>query len=197
MFYAIVLSNSNSNIDTTLKIINLIIIIIIIIIITYHVVLPPSRMGSRVKSDNAHTIIQLTPISPYNGCMCLDISSCAHFTDYPNYIMKRHPTYLGVTSHRAQEGAPKEPRNQAKMAAESQSSTYAPWRSLYSFSTFAHCLAASAVIPLLPMATFTQCIQHNLGLPHSRPPLTSAINFLLAIRYAQIFSICPNHLSTL
>ena len=37
-------------------------------------------------------------------------------------------------------------------------------------------------IPLLPNATFTPSIQSNLGLPRTRPPLTSAINTLLAIR---------------
>ena len=33
--------------------------------IIYHDILPPSRWGSHVKSDHAHTIIQHTPLSPY------------------------------------------------------------------------------------------------------------------------------------
>ena len=37
----------------------------------------------------------------------------------------------------------------------------------------------------------------NLGLPRTRPPLASAINTLLAIRYSSILSTCPNHLNTL
>ena len=58
--------------------------------------------------------------------------------------------------------------------------------------------AASTVIPLLPYkATFTPSIQPNLGLPRTRPPLTSAINTLLAIRYSSILSTCPNHLNIL
>ena len=68
---------------------------------------------------------------------------------------------------------------------------------LYSFQSFAHCCAASLVIPLLPKAIFTPSIQPNLGLPHTRPPLTSAINTLLAIRYSSILSTCLNHLNTL
>ena len=35
------------------------------IIIIYLDCLPPPRRGSRVKSDNTHTIIKYTPISPY------------------------------------------------------------------------------------------------------------------------------------
>ena len=57
--------------------------------------------------------------------------------------------------------------------------------------------AASTVIPLLPKITCTASIQHNLGLPRTSPPLTSAINTLLAIRYSSILSTCPNHLNTL
>ena len=37
---------------------------IIITIIICHDLLPPPRMGSHVKSDNTHTVIQLTPFSP-------------------------------------------------------------------------------------------------------------------------------------
>ena len=44
---------------------------------------------------------------------------------------------------------------------------------------------------LLPKAIFTASIQRNLGLPRTRPPLTSAINTLLAIRYSFILCMCP------
>ena len=37
----------------------------------------------------------------------------------------------------------------------------------------------------------------NIGLPRTRPPLTSAINTLLAIRYSTIRFTCRNHLNTL
>ena len=65
------------------------------------------------------------------------------------------------------------------------------------FRSFAHWRAASTVIPLFSKATFTPSIQPNLGLPRTRPPLTSAISTLLAIRYSSILSTCPNHLNTL
>ena len=70
-------------------------------------------------------------------------------------------------------------------------------RALHSFRSFAHCRAASIVIPLLPKATFTPSIQPNLGLPLTHPLLTSAISTLLAIRYSSILSTCRNHLNTL
>ena len=71
--------------------------------------------------------------------------------------------------------------------------SYLCTRALHSFRSFAHWRAASTVIPLLPKAT----IQPNLCLPRTRPPLTSSINALLAIRYSSILSTCPNHLNTL
>ena len=66
-----------------------------------------------------------------------------------------------------------------------------------SFQSFTHWCTASTVIPLLPKATFTPSIQPNLSLPRTCPPLTSAINTLLAIQYSSILSTCPNHLNTL
>ena len=44
----------------------------VIIIIIYHDFLPPPRRGSHVKSDNTHTIIQHTPLSPYTWHLRLD-----------------------------------------------------------------------------------------------------------------------------
>ena len=72
--------------------------------------------------------------------------------------------------------------------------SYICTRALHSF---AHWHAASTAIPLLLKATFTPSIQPSLGLPGTRPPLTSAINTLLDIRYSSILSTCPNHLNTL
>ena len=45
-------------------------------------------------------------------------------------------------------------------------------------------------------------IQHtftppNLGLPHTRSPLTPTINTLLAIRYSSMLFMYTNHLNTL
>ena len=62
---------------------------------------------------------------------------------------------------------------------------------------FFDCCSASTVIPLLSMASFTPSIHPNLQLPHTRPPLTSAIITILAIQYSSIRSTCPNHLNTL
>ena len=69
---------------------------------------------------------------------------------------------------------------QAKMAAWN-SFSYICTRALHAFRSFAPCRASSTVIPLLPKATFTPSIQPNLGLPRTRPPLTSAINTLLCV----------------
>ena len=65
-------------------------------------------------------------------------------------------------------------------------------RDLHSFLSFAHCRAASTFIPLLLKATFTPSIQPNLGQRRTRPPLTSAINTLLSLRYSSILSTWPH-----
>ena len=57
--------------------------LIIIIIIICHDFLPPSRMGSHVKSDYSRTIIKHSPLCPYTRHLRLDISSCAFHTVYP------------------------------------------------------------------------------------------------------------------
>ena len=81
----------------------------------------------------------------------------------------------------AWEGGQKRTQSQAKMAAWN-SFSYICNRALHSLRSFAHCRSPSTVIPLLPKATFTPSFQPNLGLPRTRPPLTSAINTLLVIR---------------
>ena len=55
----------------------------------------------------------------------------------------------------------------------------------------------SQVIALLPNSTFTSPILSNLCLPSGRPPLKSAINTLLVIRYSPILSTCSNHINIL
>ena len=99
-------------------------------------------------------------------------------------------------NHQSTGGRSERTQRQAIMAA-CNSFSYICTRALHSFRSFAHCRAASTVIPLLLKATFTPTIQPNLGLPRTRLTLTSAINTLLAIRYSSILSICPNHLNTL
>ena len=84
-----------------------------------------------------------------------------------------------------------------KWSRETHSVTYVP-----GFST----LSDLSCIVAQPTPSFLYCprpplitpsIQPILGLPRNRPPLSSAINTLLAIRYSSILSTCPNHLNTL
>ena len=69
----IVISDRKENALLNLIIIIIIIIIIIvIIIILYRDILPPSRRGSHVESDYAHTIVETHPLDhiptgSYNG----------------------------------------------------------------------------------------------------------------------------------
>ena len=60
-------------------------------------------------------------------------------------------------------------QGQAKMAAWN-SFIFICIRGLHFFRSSTHWSAASTVIPLLPKDTFTLSIQHNLGLPRTRPP---------------------------
>ena len=66
------------------------------------------------------------------------------------------------------------------------------WEALHSFRSF-----AQPPPSFLSKATSTPSIQPNLGLHHTSPTLTSAINTLMAIRYSSVLSTCPNHLNTL
>ena len=61
---------------------------------------------------------------------------------------------------------------------------------LQSFLSFAHCSAASAVIPLLPKATFTPSIQPNLSLPRTRFLNPSHLTVLMSkpSQYSKIHS---------
>ena len=75
-----------------------VIIIIIIIIIIIHDLLSPSRRGCHVKPDNALTIIQYTPLSPYTRQLRLGYQQLRPFTLHPNRVMVRHPTLFQVMS---------------------------------------------------------------------------------------------------
>ena len=145
------------------------------LIIMHHDFLPPPRMGSHVKSDNKHTHShQDTPWDIYlthepwfsvvaPSLRFIPTASCHGIPPLSMWLPPEH----GMRSERTQ--------CQAKMD-QWNSFSYICTRSLHSFRSFAHCRAASTVIP---------------------PPLTSAINTLLAIRYSSILSTCPNHLNTL
>ena len=150
-------------------------------IIIYHDFLPPPRKDSNDKSDNTHTIIQYTLLAQILDTCALIFSS---WVQSP-HVTASHPSEGGNYRSTGEWSEIKQGR--VKMAAWN-SFSYICTRALHSFLSFAHCPAASIVIPLLPKATFTPSIQPTLGLSHTRPPLTSAINTLLAIRYSSILS---------
>ena len=142
---------------------------------------------------NTH-IYQNAPLAHIPDNCSVIFISCAFFTVYPNHIVDRHPTPLQVITTRAREGGPKEHRTKQNGSVKLiQLHIHQGSPIFYIF----YSRAASTVTPLSPKATFIPSIQPNLGLPHIRPPLTSAINTLLAIRYSSILSTCPNHLNTL
>ena len=105
-----------------------------------HDFLPPPRRGSHVKSDNAHTQLSNTPLSPYAYL------TTAPWASLVAPYLQFTPTSLQAITNRAREGGPKE-HGQAKMAAWNWCS-YICTRALHSFLCFTHCRAASAVIPL-------------------------------------------------
>ena len=127
----------------------------------------------------------------------LIFSSCTLFAVYPNRILAVTAFHHSSgDNHQSTRGRSERTQGQAKMA-EWNSFSYICTRALHYFRSFTYYREASTVTPLLPKATFTPSIQPNLGLPSTRPPLTSTINTLLAIRYSSILSTCPNHLNTL
>ena len=135
-------------------------------------------MSSQVKHTHSQ---QDTPLSPYTWQLSLDVQKLRPFysLSQPYHVTASLP--FPCDNHQIMGGRSERTQRQAKMAALN-SLSYICTRALHAFRSFAHCRAASTVIPLLPNATFTPSIQPNLGLPRTRPPLTSAINTLLAIR---------------
>ena len=150
-------------------------------------------MSSQIKHTHSH---QDTPLSPYTWRLSLDFQSLHPFysLSQPHHATASLPS--PCDNHQSMGGRSERTQGQAKTAAWNSFSSIWP-RALHSFRSFAHCRGASTVIHLLPNATFTPSIQPNLGLQRTNPPLTSAINTLLAIRYSSILSTCPNHLNTL
>ena len=151
--------------------------------------------------NNYYYYTQSSYIHPYahifDTSCDLIFSICALFTVYPNSIMERHPTLLQVITTRGREGCPKEHRAMQKLPRKTHSVTYAPGLSTISYLSriVEHPPPSFLFCPI--KATFTPSIQPDLGLPRTRPPFTSAIYTLLAIRYSSILSTCPNHLNTL
>ena len=150
-------------------------------------------MSSQITRTHRH---QDTPLSQYTWQLSLDFQYLRPFYS----LSQSHHVTASLPSpcdnHQRMGGRSERKQGQAKMTAWN-SFNYICTRALHSFRSFAHHRAASTVIPLLPKATFTTSIQPNLGLPRTRPPLTSTINILLAIRWSSILSTCPNYLNTL
>ena len=134
-----------------------------------------------MSSQTTHTVINIHPLAHIFDICVLIFSSCASHHSLRD-------------KHQSTRGWFERTQGQAKMSAWN-SFSYICTRALHSSRYFAHWRADTAVIPLLPKATFTPSIQPNLGLPRTRPPLTSAIITLLAIRYSFTLSTCPNQLN--
>ena len=150
-------------------------------------------MSSQITHTHTHTHNhQGTPLSPYTWLLSLDFQELGPFysLSQPHHVTASLPS--PCDNYQSTGGRSERTQCQAKISAWN-SFSYICTRALHSFRSFAHCRAASTVIPLLPKATFTPSIQPNIGLPRTRPPLTSGINTLLAIRYASILSTSPNH----
>ena len=149
-------------------------------------------MSSQITLTQASNIHLVTHILE----ICFLISSCCVlFSVYPNRIMSRHPTPLQVITTRAREGGPKEHMAKQKWPLETHSLTFAPGLSTLSY--LSRIVSQSQPSFSVSKATLIPSIQPNIGLPSTRPPLTSDINTLLAIWYSSILSTCPNHLNTL
>ena len=132
----------------------------------------------------------LTPVPCFSA-----VTPFLQFTPTTSHATASHPS-LG-DNHQSMGGG-KRRQGQQKWPRETHSISYALGLSTlpYLSRIVAHCRAASTVILLMPKATFTPSIQPNISLPRTRPPLTSAVNNLLAIRYSSILSTCPSHLIT-
>ena len=99
---------------------------------------------------------------------------------------KRHPTPLQVITTRARESGPKEHRaRQNSRVILIQVLMHLGSRHFPIFRALSGSLHRHS---LLPKAAFPPSIQPNLGLPRTRPPLTSDINTLLALRFSSILS---------
>ena len=83
-----------------------------------------NKNGSYVKSDNAHTMIQHTPLSPYIRHLHLDFQWLCpfHSLSRQNHVMASYPS-PGDKTTRAREGSPKLDGTNQKWLCETQSVT--------------------------------------------------------------------------
>ena len=122
-------------------------------------------MSSQVKHTHSH---QDTPLSPYTWQLTLDVQYLRPFysLSQPHHVTAPLPS--PCDNHQSMGGRSERTQCPAKMAALNSFSDICT-RALHAVRSFAHCRAASTVIPLLPNATFTPSIQPNLGLPRPVP----------------------------
>ena len=113
-------------------------------------------MSSQIKHSH-----QDTPLSPDTRHPSLDFSVVAPFLQFipTAYVTASLPS--PCDNNQSMGGRSERTQCQAKMAALN-SLSYICTIALNAFRSFAHCRAASTVIPLLPNATFTPSIQPNL-----------------------------------
>ena len=91
-------------------------IIILIIIIIHHDFLPQPKSGSHVKSDNTHTVIKHTPLSPYNQHQYLDFQKLhpSYRLSQPHLVTASHSS--PGDNHQSTGGQSERTQGQAKMA---------------------------------------------------------------------------------
>ena len=112
------------------------------------------QRGVVMPSHITHTHkYQDTPLS-----LSLDFQQLLPFYS----LSQLHPSILLVITTRAREGRKNTVSVKQKWPHETHSVTYVPGRS--TLSIFRALSRSSTVIPLLPKATFTRSIQHNIGL---------------------------------
>ena len=115
-----------------------------------------SNQITHTQSSNIHLLAHIL------ATCYLIFSSCEPFySSQPHHVTASHPS--PGDNHQSTGGPSERTQGQAKMAARN-SISYTCTRALHSFLAFAHCRAASTIIPLLPKATFT---------PLSKPLSTS------------------------
>ena len=135
--------------------------LLLLIIITYHDFLP-HQGGVVMSSQITHTIINIHPLVHILNICALIFSSCALFTVYPTPLQ-----WWDAEEHRAKQ----------KWQRETHSVTYVP--GLSTLSDLAQLPSSFLCYPRTPSLHSSRLTSVSLVSP---PPLTSAINTLLAMR---------------
>ena len=130
-------------------------------------------------SDYARTTIQHTPLSPYIRHLRLDFQQL-HYSDslsQAHHVTASHPS-------------PGDKPPERGRAVRKNTGTKQNGRVIY-ICTWAYSQRSLHSHPSAPKATCTPSIQPNLCLPHTRSPLTSAINTVFTIRSSSMLSTSP------